>query len=62
MKKLLICITKKQLNGIIKHFEILEKIQECAKYYDTPNQPRFIFDEQWFLDKIDKINKYSVKW
>jgi hypothetical protein len=61
-QKLLSWITKKTLNSVLKQLERLETIQEIASTYDEPNKSRFIFDEQWFLDKMDQINKYSVKW
>lgn len=61
-QKLLSWITKKTLNSVLKQLERLETIQEIASTYDEPNESRFIFDEQWFLDKMDQINKYSVKW
>ena len=61
-QKLLSWITKKTLNSVLKQLKRLETIQEIASTYDEPNKSRFIFDEQWFLDKMDQINKYSVKW
>lgn len=43
--------------------DISDTIEILNKYHFTNEKgSRFILDEQWFLDSLDELNQFTVKW